>query len=360
MINKINVDKFPLKGWGSPLWAMVVGIGLLGMVQEAAGQRAGAGPGAQANAGPVRGVAEYFQGSCVYRVSVRSKVEDLNDQDIHKVLTVGDLLTVTMKGGNYKLSTEYADTYIIKDDRKEYIKFRKIDTVFYLDFDSDTDRVTGIVRNNTVVEVGGFSCKGVTIETSKVSRQYYYSTKVRTNPEDDKHDMLAQAAVYAVEAGGGLKVWIRTDYPYAIEVDSCIRVESRRVSNAVFRLPDLPISALFSAPRILFPRFPGGDSAWKVWVAATVNPKLAERYVKIPRGEKEAWQTVILEFAVAADGTVSAIRVTNPDEVDPRLAEEAMRVMRLSPKWVSATFYGEAVKWTCQQGIEFDVVATGR
>lgn len=297
----------------------------------------------------------YFEGKLVYQVSAHSKVEDLNDKDIHKVLTVGDVLTVTMKDGNYKLSTEYADTYIIKDDRKEYIKFRKIDTVFYLNFDSDTDRVTGIVRSNAVAMVGGYPCKGITIETSKVSRQYYYSTTIRTNPEDDNYDLLAQAELYSTETGGGLKLWIRTDYSYAIEVDSCIRVERRRVSDAVFRLPNLPISALFSAPRIFFPRFPGGDSGWKSWVASVVNPKLARRYVAVPKGEKEAWETVILEFAVAEDGTVSDIRVANPNEVNPRLAEEAMRVMRLSPKWVPATFYGETVKWTCQEGIEFDV-----
>jgi hypothetical protein len=319
-------------------------MGLLGMVDVGSAQ-----------VGTRGAVQSIFQGTCVYRVTARSKVQDLSDQDIHKVLTVGDVITVTMKGGNYKLSTEYADTYIIKDDRKEYIKFRKIDTVFYLDFDSDTDRVTGIVRNNAVVTVGGYPCKGITIETSKVSRQYYYSTTLRTNPEDDNYDMLAQAELYSTETGGALKMWIRTDYPYAIEVDSCIRVESRRVSDVVFRLPNLPISPLFSAPRIFFPRFPGGDSGWKSWVASVVNPKLARRYVDVPKGEKEAWETVILEFAVAEDGTVSDIRVANPNEVNPRLAEEAMRVMRLSPKWVPATFYGETVKWTCQQGVEFDV-----
>ena len=353
MLNKIIVDKSPLKGVEGHDGRVYTGVVMLvlfvlGVVSTGAAQQRPGG-------GRKGAVAGYFQGSCVYRVSVRSKVADLSDKDIHKVLTVGDLLTVTIKDGNYKFSTEYADTYIIKDDRKEYIKFRKIDTVFYLEFDSDTDRVTGIVRNNTVVEVGGYPCKGVTIETSKVSRQYYYSTTLRTNPEDDNYDMLAQAELYSTETGGGLKMWTRTDYPYAIEVDSCIRVESRRVSDAVFRLPDLPISALFSAPRILFPRFLGGDSAWKAWVGATVDPKLAERYVKVQKGEKEAWETVILEFAVAEDGTVSDIRVANRDEVNPRLAEEAMRVMRLSPKWVPATFYGETVKWTCQQGIEFDV-----
>jgi hypothetical protein len=297
----------------------------------------------------------YFQGSVVYRVSVQSKMDDVSDKDAHKVLTIGDLLTVTMKNGNSKLSTEYADTYILKDDRKEYIKFRKIDTVFYLDFSSDTDHVTGIIKNNSIVNIGNYPCKGITIETSKVSRQYYYSTTLRSNPEDDRHNTLAQAAVYAAETGAGLRLWVRTEYPYATETDSCIRVEKRQVADHVFRLPDLPISELFSAPRIFFPRFPGGDSGWKSYVTAMVNPKLAERYVKIPKGEKEAWETVILEFAVAADGTVSDIRVTNSNEVDPRLAEEAMRVMRLSPRWVPATFYGEAVKWTCQQGVEFDV-----
>lgn len=340
MLNKRIVDKLPRLA----VVALLVGPGFSGMAQGARGAAARA-----------RRAAEYFEGTCVYRVSVHSKVEDLSDRDIHKVLTVGDLLSVTMKGGNYKLSTEYADTYIIGDDRKEYIKFRRIDTVFYLNFDADTDRVTGVVRNNSIVSVSGYPCKGITIETSKVSRQYYYSTTLRTNPDDDDYDMLAQAERYATETGGGLKLWIRTDYPYAIEVDSCIRVERRIVDDRVFRLPDLPISALFSAPRIRFPRFPGGDSAWKDWVVTVVNPRLARRYVTVPKGEKMAWQTVILEFAVAEDGTVSDIRVTNPDEVNPRLAEEAMRVMRLSPKWIPATFYGETVKWTCQEGIEFDV-----
>jgi hypothetical protein len=89
-------------------------------------------------------------------------------------------------------------------------------------------------------------------------------------------------------------------------------------------------------------------------VGSVVNPRLARRYVVVPPGEQEAWQTVMLEFAVSEDGTVSDVRVTNPDEVNPRLAAEAIRVMRLSPRWVPATFYGETVKWTCREGIEFD------
>ena len=298
--------------------------------------------------------AGYFQGKLVYHVSVKSNIEDdLSDKDAHKVLTIGDLLTVTMKGGNYKLSTEYADTYIIKNDRKEYIKFRKIDTVFYLDFDSDTADVTGIIKNNAVVNIGGHPCKGITIETSKLARQYFYSTQWYTDPEDDRHNTIGQADVYAHETDGALRLWIRTEYPYATETDSCIGIERQPVNDRIFHLPDLPISQLFSAPRIIFPRYPGGDQGWRYFLDSTLNPKLAEKYVKVPKGEKEAWETVILEFAVAEDGTLSNIHVANSDEVNPRLAEEALRVMRMSRKWLPATFYGEKVKWNTQEGIEF-------
>src|ERR1700722_5422740 len=143
MLNKIIVDKSPRKGVEGHDGRVYTGVVMLvlfvlGVVSTGAAQQRPGG-------GRKGAVAGYFQGGCGYRVSVRSKVADLSDKDIHKVLTVGDLLTVTIKDGNYKFSTEYADTYIIKDDRKEYIKFRKIDTVFYLEFDSDTDRVTGIV-----------------------------------------------------------------------------------------------------------------------------------------------------------------------------------------------------------------------
>src|SRR5580658_10022764 len=219
MINKISVDKMPREGCGGGAsWRVVVaGLGLLGMGFSGAAQVGAAKVGTRgaAKVGARGAASSFFQGTCVYRVSAQSKVEDLNDRDIHKVLMVGDVLTVTMKDGNYKLSTEYADTYIIKSDRKEYIKFRKIDTVFYLDFDSDTADVTGIIKNNAVVSIGGHPCKGITIETSKLARQYFYSTQWYTDPEDDRHNTIGQADVYAHETDGALRLWIRTEYPYA-------------------------------------------------------------------------------------------------------------------------------------------------
>ena len=333
------------------IWMIGVLAGLSAM-----GQTSGDSAGATSKGKPAGQQPVYFQGKLLYLVSVKSKLDDLSDKDAHKVLTIGDVLTVTMKGGDYKLSTEYADTYILKNDRKEYIKFRKIDTVFYLDFDSDTADVTGIIKSNAIVSIGGHPCKGLTIETSKLSRQYLYSTRLYTDPEDDRHNLIGQADVYAHETGGALRLWIRTEYPYATETDSCVGIEQEPVNDRVFRLPNLPISALFSAPRIIFPSYPGGDQAWQDFLDSTLSSKLANRYVKLLKGENEAWQTVIVGFVVAEDGSLSNFHVINADEVNAKLADEALRVMRLSRKWLPATFYGEKVKWTCQQGIEFRVL----
>ena len=305
---------------------------------------------------PATGVAQdYFQGTCIYRVTARSKLTGVSDSDIFKVLTIGDRLTMTIKGGNYRLTSRYAETFILKDDHREYIKFPAIDTVFYLDFSSDTDKVTGILRNNAVVKVGGYPCKGITIETSKVSRQYLYSTTIRTNPDDDYDNTLEQAGVYSAETAGGLKLWVHTEYPSATEVDSCVRVERKAVSDGIFRLPDLPISPLFGALRIFFPRFPGGDTAWRAFVGSVADARLVEKYVKPGKGEKDAWQTVIVAFTVAVDGKVSDAHVVNAEEVNPKLAAEAIRVMRLSPKWIPASFYGEKVRWTTEEAVGFSM-----
>src|SRR4030081_3417821 len=77
---------------------------------------------------------KYFEGNLIYRVSVKSKIDNLSDKNAHKIVAVGDMLTVAIKNGNYRTTSEYADFFTIRKDKKAYIKFRKIDTLYYLDY----------------------------------------------------------------------------------------------------------------------------------------------------------------------------------------------------------------------------------
>jgi periplasmic protein TonB len=62
---------------------------------------------------------------------------------------------------------------------------------------------------------------------------------------------------------------------------------------------------------------------------------------------------VMVSFVVSEDGSISDINVINKSEVDSHLANEAMRVIRESPVWESATIYGVKTKMPATQPVIF-------
>lgn len=94
--------------------------------------------------------------------------------------------------------------------------------------------------------------------------------------------------------------------------------------------------------------FVGGDDAWRNFLSENIH-----RTTPVEKGAKTGKYTAILDFQVAADGTISDIRVqSNPGY---GTGEEAARVMSLSPKWNPATLGGTAVLSRQKQAITFIV-----
>ena len=82
------------------------------------------------------------------------------------------------------------------------------------------------------------------------------------------------------------------------------------------------------------PEFPGGQSAWN---------KFLRKKIRYP---KEAAQLGIqgevgLTYTVESDGQLSNIRVTKG--VHPALDAEAIRIIKASPNWISATKSGRNI-----------------
>lgn len=72
------------------------------------------------------------------------------------------------------------------------------------------------------------------------------------------------------------------------------------------------------------PQFPGGPVEMMKWLTKTLQyPKDAQRMKKQGR--------VVAQFIVEKDGSISDMKITT--KVYPSLDREAMRVMRLMPKW---------------------------
>lgn len=94
--------------------------------------------------------------------------------------------------------------------------------------------------------------------------------------------------------------------------------------------------------------FPGGIKAWRDFLVKKLNP-----LVPSDKGAKPGLYTVIVRFIVSKEGNLSDIVA----EVNPGFgtAEEVIRVMKLSPKWVAGVQNGVKVNSVKRQPLTFQI-----
>jgi len=296
---------------------------------------------------------KYFEGTIVYRVSIKSKINNVDDQFIHKILATGDFITVYFKNGHYRHNTGLSEIYFNPNEKKCYYKFRKLDTLYFMDYATDSNRITDIIKTDSLFNVNNIGCKAITIKTIKSTKRFYYSTALIEDPEYDKDNTLGQFNVFSRETGGCIYLWARFDYGYGTQTDSCIRIEQKNIDDHVFELPSLPIRKFSEETLRTAARFQQAGDGWQKYLMANLDSRVSLKYLKLPKGQPEIAQSVIVAFVVNEDGTISNIQVINKKEVHPKLAEEAIRVLRESPRWIPATIYGEKIMSPSQEKIVF-------
>ena len=117
---------------------------------------------------------------------------------------------------------------------------------------------------------------------------------------------------------------------------------SNETSNYVIRAPS-PTDTYPIVEKVA--TFPGGVQRWIDFLSRNF------RYPKEARKQKIEG-TVMVQFVVSVDGTVTDVRVTKP--VHPLLDEEAVRIIQSSPKWQPATTTtGENIIYYARQPIVF-------
>lgn len=100
------------------------------------------------------------------------------------------------------------------------------------------------------------------------------------------------------------------------------------------------------------PQFKGGVRAWNNFLQNNLNVsdlvRTMDSTAYVMYGVR---QTALLEFTVCEDGSVCDIVVANKEKISPEFAKEVLRVMKRSPKWISATKDGVAVRTRFKQSI---------
>lgn len=99
------------------------------------------------------------------------------------------------------------------------------------------------------------------------------------------------------------------------------------------------------------PQFPGGAEGWRLYLQRNLDVGLANWVLKVPEGQTHVTQTAKVRFVVDEEGKVSNIRVDNLSEVHSKLAKEAIRIIRVGPKWIPAEEDGKKVAFDNVQHI---------
>lgn len=92
------------------------------------------------------------------------------------------------------------------------------------------------------------------------------------------------------------------------------------------------------------PEFRGGAEGLKRYLAENIDYPLADQAFKV-------YGRVVVSFIVDEKGEIKDIRVV--DRVSPGLDREAVRVVRLMPRWLPGELKGRKVKVRCQLPISF-------
>jgi periplasmic protein TonB len=98
--------------------------------------------------------------------------------------------------------------------------------------------------------------------------------------------------------------------------------------------------------------FPGGTAGWAKYIETNLHHEVSDN-IALKKGQNDSTQTVLLSFFVDTTGLLIDVKVENSMWVHPKVAAEAIRVIKNSPKWIPATQNGRSVIYRQKQSISF-------
>jgi hypothetical protein len=295
-----------------------------------------------------------FEGTITYTVETKSNMPGISDQIWKTMLGLGDKLEVMIKKGNMRRTTVYGDEYYIPQKQRVYIKIKKIDTLYYLDYDSDTTQVINVEKKTEQKNIAGIDCKAIVITTSKGNTKLFYAPSLYQNPEYNKNNKIGHYDAFIRETSSIWLSYTEENKAYTLN-HQCTSIKQTPVDDAVFNLPALP-EKKFTYEAISVPARFSGSGGWNKYLQNNLKGDLAVKYLKIPRDQNTATQEVIVDFLVDEQGQVSNVSVRNKKEVHAKLAEEAIRIVIESPRWKPATVFGVKVPQQMTQPVVFQVM----
>lgn len=108
-------------------------------------------------------------------------------------------------------------------------------------------------------------------------------------------------------------------------------------------------SAAHQPSDTVYATFKGGDEAWRAYMSRSLRTDAIIR-----KGAKAGLYIINVRFKIEADGSITEVVAENDRGFGT--AEEAVRVIKKSPRWKPATVNGQPVADTRRQPVVFQLV----
>jgi hypothetical protein len=297
------------------------------------------------------GQTKTFEGIIKLKVDLKSKSPDMGDEAMKVVLGVSPDVTVYTKNDNQRYTGSAGDSYYLGDDKKLYIKFRKVDTLYVIDYSKSSPKPTSTGKTSEKKNIAGYDCEVFFMKGEDGMQKFYYSPQLPIAPGLYKDMELGNHRIYG-EATSSMWLALEEESKIYKSYQEAISVTPQAIDDSVFKLPSLP-QAPYEIERVLITPTYDRNGGWAEYLRKNLDADLAARIVKIPRGETSGLQSVLVKFQVTDKGIVENARVVNSKDVHPKLAQEALRVVNESGRWTPASIYGIKIPYTMQQPVTF-------
>ncbi|MFT3946919.1 MAG: hypothetical protein QM763_08100 [Agriterribacter sp.] len=293
-----------------------------------------------------------FEGTYAYKTEVKSQLKDISAQSIKNLLLAGDSTVGWYKNGNEKQVSGIVQGIAVPDKKKVYFIFKGIDTLYYMDFSDGMGSPENLKKELPGKRIAGFDCLSISFTLNGEKKKIFYAPILYVNPAHSAANKLNGANVLNAEMKA-FRIETVTNNPLYDVTETTYSVRPGAVDDRVFDLPALP-EAKLNFKNLLKPaEFPGKEEGWKRYMRNNLKGDIATRYLKIPKGESSAAQQAIVEFYISEEGRPVHISVANKNEIHPKLAEEAIRVINESPNWKPGSLFGKKVFYFFRMPIQF-------
>ncbi len=155
-------------------------------------------------------------------------------------------------------------------------------------------------------------------------------------PEPPKREVIATYVLEIIEDNNPVK----SNIPFFDDLDEF----PKDIYEPIPPIDELTTTTVPLTYSEKMPRFPGEDGAFNQYLSE--NLKYPEVCINL-----RIEGTVLVEFVVEKDGSLTQIKVKN--SVYPDLDEEAIRVLKNSPKWIPGENLGKKVRVSYTLPIKF-------